>query len=91
MTNHSYLIILEHYTVPQLLRIAWFQWDGVHPRFVNIICQFLNGCFLGRWIGKAGSFVAWPSRSPHLTQLDIFLWAYVKNILVCRIIAMQQL
>jgi hypothetical protein len=58
MTNHSYLIMSELYTVPQLLCIAWFQQDGVHPHFVNIICQFLNGHFMSRWIGKAENSIA---------------------------------
>jgi hypothetical protein len=31
-----------------------------------------------RWLGRGG-LIAWPPRSPHLTQLDLFLWGYVKN------------
>jgi hypothetical protein len=32
----------------------------------------------GKWIGRDGP-IAWPPRSPDLTQLDFSLWGYVKN------------
>jgi hypothetical protein len=40
LTGHSYLAMLEHYTVPQLPCDAWFQQDGTPPYFGNIVCQF---------------------------------------------------
>lgn len=34
---------------------------------------------LDRWIGR-GVAITWPPTSPDLTQLDCFLWGYVKNL-----------
>ena len=31
------------------------------------------------WIGRDGP-IPWPPRSPDITQLDFFLWGYVKDI-----------
>jgi hypothetical protein len=33
--------------------------------------------FPGRWIDRVAS-IAWPPRSPNLTPLEFFLWAFVK-------------
>ena len=33
----------------------------------------------GAWIGRNGP-IPWPARSPDLSQLDFFLWGYIKNI-----------
>jgi len=34
---------------------------------------------LDKWIGR-GVAISWPPRSLDLTQLDFFLWGYVKNL-----------
>ena len=39
---------------------------------------FLDATFLNRWIGREGP-TSWPPRSPDITQLDFFLWRYVKD------------
>jgi len=38
----------------------------------------LDATFLNRWIGREGP-TSWPPRSPDITQLDFFLWRYVKD------------
>jgi len=38
----------------------------------------LDATFLNRWIGRDGP-TPWPPRSPDITQLDFFLWRYVKD------------
>jgi hypothetical protein len=36
--------------------------------------------FPNAWIGKGGP-IFWPTRSPDLTPMEIFLWGYVRNIM----------
>ena len=56
----------------------WFQQDGALPHFANIVRNFLDSTFPGRWIGRRGS-VDWPPRSPDLTPLDFFFWGAAKE------------
>lgn len=52
-----------------------------HPalsRDVKYVCQFLNNCFPGRWIGKRESIKLITS-VPVLTLLDLFLRYYTKS------------
>jgi hypothetical protein len=51
VTSHSYLNILEHYTVTQLPCDAWFQQDGAPPTFWKH-CKFLNQCFPNKQTGR---------------------------------------
>jgi len=39
---------------------------------------FLDAPFSNRWIRKDGP-TTWPPRSPDITPLDFFLWAYVQD------------
>jgi hypothetical protein len=78
--SHSYLDILENGTVPQLPCDSWLQQNGEPPNFGKIVHRFLNEPFRNKWIGRGG-FLTWPPRSPYLTPLGFFLWAYVRNII----------
>ncbi|GBM89282.1 hypothetical protein AVEN_88451-1 [Araneus ventricosus] len=49
------------------------------PSFV----VFLHAHFTGRWIGLGGP-ISWPPRSPDITELNIFLWGFVKDIVYRR-------
>ena len=85
LPGEAYLNFLEN-DLPILLedvalnvrRNMWYQQDGAGPHFANIVKDFLNNFYAGRWIGRAGS-INWPPRSPDLTPLDFFLWAFVKQ------------
>jgi hypothetical protein len=50
------------------------------PHLQKIVHQLLNERFPNEWIGRNG-FLARPPRSPDLTELHVFLWRYVKNIM----------
>ena len=81
ITANIYLDMLKHYVVPQLEEFQpWvvFQQDGALPYWGLIICDFLNETFPNRWIGRNGPTPCAP-RSPNITSLDFFLWAYVKD------------
>jgi hypothetical protein len=56
----------------QLPEGMWFMHDGAPPHFSRIARQYLNDHFPGKWIGRNGP-VAWPPRSPDLTQSYRFL------------------
>uniref|UniRef100_A0AC35U137 Transposable element Tc3 transposase n=1 Tax=Rhabditophanes sp. KR3021 TaxID=114890 RepID=A0AC35U137_9BILA len=69
----NYLEMLKKYLVPELesrgiLNSTTSQQDGAPPHFANIVKNFLNSQFPGKWIGR-GSQTPWPSRSPDLTPL----------------------
>jgi len=65
--------------VPLQLRVGmWFMHDGAPSHFSCTACQYLNGHFPGKWIGRNRS-VAWPPRSPDLNPIDFHLWSHVKN------------
>jgi hypothetical protein len=72
VTSHSYLDMLEHYTLPQFPCDAWFQQDGALPNFGNVVRHILNNRFPNTWT-RRGGFVAWPLRSPDITPLGSFL------------------
>jgi hypothetical protein len=55
-----------------------FQQDGAPPHWSLDVCDFLDGTFPQRWIGRDGP-TRWPPRSPDITPLDFFLWGYVKD------------
>jgi len=57
----------------------WLQLDGAPAHYSNIVRNYLNNRYNGRWIGRMGA-VAWPPRSPDLTSPDFFLWGMLKNI-----------
>ena len=55
-----------------------FQQDGTPPRRGSHVRRFLDAKFPNRWIGRDGP-TPWPPRSPDITNLDFFLWGYVKD------------
>ncbi|GFX42322.1 uncharacterized protein TNCV_110421 [Trichonephila clavipes] len=50
----------------------WFEHDEVPAHFSADMRSALDTAYPGRWIGRGGS-VNWPTRSPDLSCLDIFL------------------
>ncbi|GLV34037.1 hypothetical protein CBL_05057 [Carabus blaptoides fortunei] len=52
--------------------------DGAPPHNSQICVNYLNTIKPNYWIGTNGP-IKWPPRSPDLTPLDFFLWAYVKD------------
>jgi len=52
--------------------------DGAPPHSTNVITNYLNDRFAGRWIGRFGP-IAWPLRSPDLSPNDFFIWGYLKS------------
>jgi hypothetical protein len=79
VTSTTYLDMLELFAVPQIGgNNVIFQQDGAPPHFSNVVREFLDVNFPLRWIGKGG-WKQWPPRSPDLTPLDFYLWAYVKQ------------
>ena len=55
-----------------------FQQDGEPPHWGSHVRRFLVAIFPSRWIVRDGP-TPWPPRSPDITQLDFFLWEYVKD------------
>jgi hypothetical protein len=63
----------------EVRREMWFQHDGAPAHFTNIVHEYLDEKFGNKWIGRGGP-MTWPPRSPHLTQLDFFLWVYMQSL-----------
>ncbi|GBM93998.1 hypothetical protein AVEN_219767-1 [Araneus ventricosus] len=81
VTKEVYLNMLPLFAIPQISHIPFnifWQQDGAPPHWGKIVRSYLNTQFPRRWIGRNGP-LAWPPRSPDLTQLDFFLWGYVKD------------
>ncbi|GFU59859.1 uncharacterized protein TNCV_4726261 [Trichonephila clavipes] len=57
----------------------WFQQDGATCHTARTTIDLLKDTFGDRLISRFGS-VNWPPRSCDLTQLDYFLWCYVKSL-----------
>jgi hypothetical protein len=82
--SHNYQDMLELFAVPQTDDDnVIFQEDVAPAHCANIVTEFLDEIFLGRWIGRGG-WKQWPPRSPNLTPLDVYFWGYVKQI-VCSV------
>lgn len=56
----------------------WFQHDGAPPHRLNIVRNWLDNHFPGRWIGYNGP-AKWPARSPDLSALDFAVWGYIHD------------
>jgi hypothetical protein len=52
--------------------------DCAHAHVAYVVRKCLNMSFPGRWI-RRGWPKAWPSRSPDLTSLNLFLFGYVED------------
>ncbi|GFS78506.1 uncharacterized protein TNCV_3147591 [Trichonephila clavipes] len=57
----------------------WFQQDGATCHTARATIDLLKDTFGDRLISRFGP-VNWPPRSCDLTQLDYFLWGYVKSL-----------
>lgn len=90
LNGESYLELLREVIDPRITTIIEndhnlsedllvFQQDGAPPHFALPVRQFLNETFPNRWIGRRGSMMEWPPRSPDLSPLDFFLWGYLKT------------
>jgi hypothetical protein len=76
--------MLQNFVFSQIAEVDGliFQLDDAPPHFGAIARAALNSHFPGRWNGRAGP-ISWPSPSPNLTPMILFLWGFVKDI-VCR-------
>lgn len=61
-----------------LWRDLWYQQDGCPAHWALNVRAHLNQSFPVRWIGRGGP-VAWPVRSPDLTQPDFSLWGAMED------------
>lgn len=57
-----------------------FQHDGAPAHFSQLVRNWLNEKFPGRWMGRGGP-INWPARSPDLNPLDYYLWGNMCNII----------
>lgn len=85
LTAELYLNFLQNEIVPFLENFPlneyvnlYFQQDGAPAHNSRVVVNYLNQQFDNRWIGTNGP-VRWPPRSPDLTPLDFFYWAYIKE------------
>lgn len=83
VNSNNYLAMLKDHVIPQLKqRRAFsrtiFMQDGAPPHFATIVRQFLKDQFRDRLISR-GCDVPWPPRSPDLSPLDYWFWAWLKS------------
>lgn len=57
-----------------------FQQDGCPAHYKKNVRDYLDKNYPNKWIGRRGSFLEWPPRSPDLAPNDFFLWGYLKSI-----------
>ena len=79
--EYYYREILESIVWPYFRhrRLKVFQQDGAPPHYYGRCRQFLDERLNERWIGRRGSLMEFPPRSPDLTPLDYWLWSYLKD------------
>ncbi|GFW55244.1 uncharacterized protein TNCV_116301 [Trichonephila clavipes] len=72
-----------NFFIPELnnhdVQELWFQQDGATCHTARATIYLLKDTFGDRLISRFGP-VNWPQRSCDLTQLDYFLWGYVKSL-----------
>ena len=81
VTQANFLKMLNKQIIPAIREKQpdiRFQLDGAPPHWSLVVRERLDTAFPGRWIGRDGP-VSWSARLPDLTQLDFFLWGYVKT------------
>jgi hypothetical protein len=78
VTGCLYLNMLELYVLPKLPSQTILQQDGAPPHFCHYVRNHLGRDMARRWISRGGP-ITWHPRPSDLTQLDFFLWGYVKN------------
>lgn len=78
--GENYLSMLQS-VLPRITDLgSIFMQDGAPAHYYRSVINYLNSNFPNRWIGRRGSLLEWPPRSPDLTPCDFFLWGHVKEI-----------
>lgn len=83
VNSNNYLTMLKDHVIPQLkqrrvLSRTIFMQDGAPPHFATTVRQFLKEQFGDRLISR-GCDIPWPPRSPDLSPLDYWFWAWLKS------------
>lgn len=78
VNGNNYLNMLRE-IVPELNENTIWMQDGAPAHYHRQVVEYLNSVFPNRWIGRRGSYLEWPPRSPDLTPPDFFLWGYIKD------------
>ncbi|GFV33676.1 transposable element Tc3 transposase [Trichonephila clavipes] len=75
--------MITNFFIPELnnhdVQELWFQQDGATYHTARATIDLLKETFGDRLISRFGP-VNWPPRSCDLTQLDYFLWGYIKAL-----------
>ena len=87
VTGNTYLAMIDNFVVPNIrgrfeernngrLARGWWVQDGARAHRARAVTARLNELF-GNRIVSLGQEHEWAPRSPDLTPLDFFLWAYI--------------
>ncbi|GFY25806.1 uncharacterized protein TNCV_1915561 [Trichonephila clavipes] len=83
VSGDRYRALITNFFIPELnnhdVQELWFQQDGATCHSARATIDLLKDTFGDRLISRFGP-VNWPPRSVDLTQLDYFLWGYVKSL-----------
>ncbi|GFU88548.1 transposase [Trichonephila clavipes] len=83
VNGDRYRAMITKFFIPELnnhdVQELWFQQDGATCHTARATIDLLKDTFGDRLISRFGP-VNWPPRSCDLTQLDYFLWGYVKSL-----------
>ncbi|GFT75414.1 putative transposable element [Trichonephila clavipes] len=83
VNGDRYRAMITNFFIPELnnhdVQELWFQQDGATCHTARATIHLLKDTFGDRLISRFGP-VNWPPRSCDLTQLDYFLWGYVKSL-----------
>lgn len=77
LLNENLQNFLDELPLADLNRI-FYQQDGAPAHNARVNTDWLNIQFENRWIGTSGP-IQWPARSPDLSPLDFWLWAYLQD------------
>lgn len=84
VTSQRYVAMIEDFFTPELQNFpgfntrTWFQQDGATAHTSNVAMPVVRQLFPNKVISRRGD-IPWPPRSPDLTQMDFFLWGYLKT------------
>ncbi|GFW31957.1 putative transposable element [Trichonephila clavipes] len=83
VNGDRYRAMINNFFIPELnnhdIQELWFQQDGATCHTARATIDLLKDRFGDRLMSRFGP-VNWPPRSCDLTQLDYFLWGYVKSL-----------
>ncbi|GFW75392.1 uncharacterized protein TNCV_4190461 [Trichonephila clavipes] len=83
VNGDRYRAMITNFFIPELnnqdVQELWFQQDGATCHTARATIDLLKDTFGDRLISRFGP-VNWPPTSCDLTQLDYFLWDYVKSL-----------